>query len=91
MNTAEVLAIKAEKIVKSISGKNVTDRRRAALQAAGFEVSEVRNEWNFGAVGTSRINKDGSIDIQVRYATGGKSRSGYGVNACPVVTINFKP
>lgn len=78
---------KVVKIIKSITGKDVAQRRRDALQAAGFKVSPIRTEWNFGSTGTTKENPDGSIDVQIAYATGGKARNGYGVNACPVVTI----
>lgn len=75
-----------EVIIKSISGKNVKARRVNALQKAGFETGDIETKWNFGQVGTIK-KTEGGYFAQVAYATGGKSRNGYGVNACPVVFV----
>ena len=78
---------KAIKIITSIKGKNVVNRRWNALVDAGFNPSDPYIKWNFGKVGTIKLYDD-YFEIQIAYATGGKSRhNGYGVNACPVVKI----
>lgn len=78
---------KAQKIIAGITGKNVAQRRRDALLKAGFNVSEIRTEWNFGTTGTVK-EMNGKTFLQVAYATGGRARNGYMVNACPVVEIS---
>ena len=78
---------KISKIINSISGRNVTEKRIKALNKAGYKTGDVEIMWNFGTVGTVK-KVDGDYYAQIRYATGGRSRqNGYAVNACPVVKI----
>jgi NAD dependent epimerase/dehydratase family enzyme len=82
MNTQEIT-----NIILSVKGKNVISKRVAALEAAGFKVSREGIKWNFGRTGTVKEVKGGVL-AQLKCATGGRSRSGYGVNACEVYRIS---
>jgi len=77
---------KVKKIIASVSGKDVAARRVEAIRNAGIPTSDIITKWNFGKTGTIQEVENG-FWVQVAYATGGKSSSGYGVNACPCVFI----
>lgn len=80
--------LRAIAAIKNITGKNIISRRQSALESAGFKVVESKTEINFGRSGKVQDNGDGTVSVQVRCATGGKSRiNGYHVNHCPVLVI----
>lgn len=80
---------KAQDIVLGISGKGVVDKRVKALEKAGFHVESLEYKWNFGKVGDIEEKEQG-FWIQIKYATGGKSKNGYGVNSCYCAFINLE-
>jgi len=81
MNTSTI-----SEIILSVKGKNVVSKRIEALQAAGYKVVFAGNRWNFGRTGTVK-ETEGGVLAQLKYAHGGRSKSGYSVNACDVYKI----
>lgn len=83
---AELKALKIQKIIAAITGKNVEDRRIAALRAAGFNVSYEGVKFNFGKTGTCQVDgKD--ILVQIKYAIGGRAKNGHSFNRCEVYRV----
>lgn len=79
----------AVEIVRQTTGWHLAEKRRDALLKAGFRVGEITTKWNFGQVGSVSPDSSG-FWIQVGYATGGRTKGGYGVNACPCVYVTLK-
>ena len=83
------IAIKAkmiQKIIASVTGKNVEDRRIAALRQAGFKVSYEGVKFNFGKTGTCQVDgKD--ILVQIKYAIGGRAKNGHSFNRCEIYRV----
>lgn len=83
---------KAGQIVLATKGRHLAEKRRKALQEAGFQVSEIQTKWNFGRVGELQQALDGSgFWIQVSYGIKRICAGGYIANACPVVFITVTP
>lgn len=81
---------KISQIVRSISGKGVEDKRIAALEQAGYDVSFYGIKWNFGQVGRTIPFEDGYLS-QLTYAIGVRNRkNGYHANKCDVYFIKSK-
>lgn len=79
---------KAGQIVLATKGWRLAEKRRKALQEAGFQVSDIQTKWNFGRVGELQQALDGSgFWIQVSYGVSRRLKGGYLANACPVVFI----
>lgn len=74
----------AQSIASEIKGKGITQKRIAALEAAGFQVEYVGIKWNFGRACTQK----GDL-IQLRAATGCSPRPGLSVNRCEVYKLSI--
>lgn len=77
--------------VFSVSGKDIKNKRIAALRTAGFHVEFHKNMWNFGRAGTTKPQKDGSFLVQLHAATSRKFKNGRGdqvsSNLCGVYKV----
>jgi hypothetical protein len=74
-------------IITAVTGKNVEDRRIAALRNAGFTVVFEGVKYNWGRACSTR--EDGEdVLAQLHCAKGGKSRkTGYSFNRCEIYRI----
>lgn len=83
----EIKAQTVAKIVSAINGKNVEARRVAALEEAGFMVSYEGVKWDFGRACTAKPKKDGSVLVQIKYATSAKCKDGHLHNRCEIYRV----
>lgn len=74
----------AQSIAIAVKGKGITQKRIAALEAAGFAVEYAGIKWNFGRACTQK----GDL-IQLHAATGCSPRSGLSVNRCEVYRLSI--
>ena len=77
---------KVSKIISSIKGKNIEDRRIAALREAGFKVSFEGVKYNWGQSGTVRQDGDDAL-AQLHCAKGGRAKNGYSFNRCEIYRV----
>ena len=87
MTTISSKAEQIEKIAAAVSGRNVEDRRIAALRNAGFTVTYEGIKWDFGRACTTKEQKDSSVLIQIKYATSAKCKDGHVHNRCEVYRV----
>lgn len=87
MTTISSKADQIMKITAAITGKNVEDRRIKALKAEGFTVTYEGVKWDFGRACTAKDQEDGSVLVQIKYATSAKSKSGHVHNRCEVYRV----
>lgn len=83
MNIKEI-----QNIISAVkAGKNIEQRRREALEAAGYTVEPMGTKWNWGTSGTVR-EVDGEILAQLTCAEGKTSkRDNWRANLCYVHKI----
>lgn len=86
MNTADQIS----SIIFSVSGKKAQEKRVDALVKAGFKVSFIGVEYNFGKTGTIKEQSDGSFKVQLGAAKGITAKNGYSLNKCDVYTVSQK-
>ena len=78
---------KVSAIISKITGKNVEDRRIAALREAGFYVKFEGVKYNWGTSGTTKEDGD-TVLAQLHCATGGRNqKTGYSFNRCEIYRV----